>query len=210
VGELAGGGDGFGEDRRDPIVGFVERLVQDVGGPLLGREAFEQDEEGERDLLAPLDDLGRRRFEVGGRHRFRQPRPDVSLARGAGGLQAIEAEAGDDGGQVRLGRGDAAGGRLVDTQIGVLDGVLRLAGTPQEPVGDGEEVGAERLESPRIGADQTGRRGIVGRVALHTTPAARGARPSTRKAYPTRQVVLVRRPSSGPRRGGCPPASHAL
>ena len=36
------------DDLRDPVVGLVEHLVQHERGALLGRQALEQDEEGER------------------------------------------------------------------------------------------------------------------------------------------------------------------
>ena len=53
-GELAGVLLARPDDLRDPVVGLVEHLAQQVRGALLGRQALEQDEEGERQRVRHL------------------------------------------------------------------------------------------------------------------------------------------------------------
>jgi hypothetical protein len=75
--ELAGVLRARGDDLRDPIVGLVEHLVQQERGALLGRQALEQDEEGERQRVCHLGLAG---GIVVGHERLRQPLADVGLA----------------------------------------------------------------------------------------------------------------------------------
>ncbi len=78
-GELAGVLLARPDDLRDPVVGLVEHVAQQVRGALLGRQALEQDEEGERQRVRHLGLAGG--IVVGARHeRLRQPLAHVGLA----------------------------------------------------------------------------------------------------------------------------------
>ena len=77
------------EDLRDPVVRFVEHLVEKERGTLLGRQALEQDEKGERQRVGHLQAAGG--IVVGARHeRLRQPLPHIGLAPNPRGAKLIE------------------------------------------------------------------------------------------------------------------------
>jgi hypothetical protein len=52
-GELAGVLRDRADDLRDPVVGLVEHVAQQVRSALLGRQTLEQDEEGQRQTSPP-------------------------------------------------------------------------------------------------------------------------------------------------------------
>ena len=143
--ELAGVGLAGADDRRDLVVGVVEHLAQQERGPLLGREALEHDEEGQRQRVGELGLRGG--LILACDQRLGQPLADVRLAPGAGRAQLIDAEAGDDGGDPGRRRVDplAAGERAVQAQQGLLHHVLVLARAAQHAVRHREGARAQLL-----------------------------------------------------------------
>ena len=146
-GELAGVLLARADDLRDPVVGLVEHLAQQERGALLGRQALEQDEEGERQRVGHLGLAGG--IVVGARHeRLRQPLADVGLAPDPRRAEVVEREPRDHRRQVGARRLDplAALARPVQAQEPLLHHVLRLAHAAEHPVGDGERRRAELVE----------------------------------------------------------------
>ena len=146
-GELAGVLLARPDDLRDPVVGLVEHLAQQERGALLGRQALEQDEEGERQRVRHLGLA--RGIVVGARHeRLRQPLAHVGLAPDPRRAEVVEREPRDHRRQVRARRLDplAALARPVEAEEPLLHHVLRLAHAAEHPVGDGERRRAERVE----------------------------------------------------------------
>src|SRR6266540_4346566 len=146
-GELAGVLLARPDDLRDPVVGLVEHLVQQERGALLGRQALEQDEEGERQRVRDLDLAGG--ILIGARHeRLRQPLAHIGLAPDPRRVEVVEREPRDHRRQVGARRLDplAALARPVEAEEPLLHHVLRLAHAAEHPVGDGERRPAQLVE----------------------------------------------------------------
>jgi hypothetical protein len=79
--ELAGVLLARADDLGDPLVGLVEHLAQQERGALLGRQALQQDEEGERQRVGQLGAAGGVVVGVGVRYeRLGKPLAHVGLA----------------------------------------------------------------------------------------------------------------------------------
>ena len=119
-GELPGVGLALAHDRGDVLVRVVEDVVQQESGPLLRRQALEQDEEGHRERVGQLGPVGRV-VGLARDQRFREPLAHVAFAPDARRAQHVDREPGDHRGHVRArgasifspdrGRGAAAAGR---------------------------------------------------------------------------------------------------
>ncbi|HET6774830.1 MAG TPA: hypothetical protein VFH36_16050, partial [Acidimicrobiales bacterium] len=90
------------DDLGDGVVAVVEHLAQQEHGPLLRRQALQQDEERERQRVRHLR-VGGGIVHTAGHHRLRQPFADVGLPSHLRRAEPVDAEPGDDGGQVGLG-----------------------------------------------------------------------------------------------------------
>ena len=127
-GELAGVLLARADDLRDPVVGLVEHLAQQERRALLGRQALEQHEEGERQRVRDLGLAGG--IVVGARdERLRQPLAHVGLAPDPRRAEVVEREPRDHRRQVGARRLDplAARARPVEAEESLLHHVLRLA-----------------------------------------------------------------------------------
>ena len=99
--ELAAGGRSPSERARHLVEGVPEDVVEQVGGALERRQLLEQHEEGQRQRVRLLG--GRLLLD---HHRLGQPRTGVGDARGPGGIELVEAEAGHDGDEIGADRFD--------------------------------------------------------------------------------------------------------
>ena len=119
--------------------------MQQEHRPLHRRKAFEQDQEGQRELLGGLGVRRRVGGEVvaGAEQRLGQPRPDVGLPPHARGTQVVDGQPGGDRGQVGLGRVDLLRAGAVGAQERLLHDVLGLADAADHAVGDGEQQRSE-------------------------------------------------------------------
>jgi hypothetical protein len=147
--QLAAGGLGHLERRRDLGIVDVEDLVQQVGRALPGREALEHQEERRRERG------GERRVRLGvalgrGVDRLRQPGADIVDARPVGRPQQVEAAAraggGEPGGRVP----DAAAIRRAPFEEGVLHRILGVGARAEDAVGEPEEPRTRRLEGQDV------------------------------------------------------------
>ena len=134
----------FAQGMINALVGYtgpVRRqgeFEQIEGDPLLGAQSFEDDQQGEPDLVALLG-LGSR-ADVGVDEVFGQPHAGVGLARHAGGLEHVEAEPAGHRGEPAAQIADlvVTGPRVA--QPGLLHDILRLGDTAEHPVGDRDEM----------------------------------------------------------------------
>jgi hypothetical protein len=115
----------------------VEDVTQEKGGALLGREPLEHKEEGDREIVAPLETpIGWRAAVEVARPRLRQPGADIGAAFGRRFAQAIDRKPRRRGHQPRLGRPDRRGIGLVPAQERLLHNVLGIAEGAEHPIGD--------------------------------------------------------------------------
>jgi hypothetical protein len=151
-GELAGVLLGRPDDLRDPVVGLVEHLAQQERRALLGRQALEHDEEGDRQRVRQLGMVGRVAAALVVDQRLGQPFAEVALALDPGRSQLVDAQPGDHGREIRAWRLDplALLQRQVQTQQRLLHDVLRLAHAAQHPVGHPERPGPKLLQALRF------------------------------------------------------------
>ena len=127
------------DDRRDLRVPVVEHVAKQQHGPLLGREALQQRQHGQRQRIGRLGVPGRVVVAVGD-DRFRQPLADVALAAGARGAQLVDRQPGGHGGDERARRCDPLAGleRLMNPQQRFLHHVLGPGDAAEHPIGDRE------------------------------------------------------------------------
>ncbi|AIT07465.1 hypothetical protein MC45_15030 [Sphingomonas taxi] len=139
----------------------VEHVVEQEGGALQRRQAFERQHQRQREivrhLLRPVDD----------EQRLGQPRADIGLAAYPRRFEMIEAQARDDPRQPCRRRRHRI--RPRPAQPGVLYHVLRLGERTGHPIGEAEQPRPLRLERRRVS---------------HRPPdAARGSRPVRGSRY---------------------------
>ena len=134
--ELPGSGLGGLDDLRDAGVRVHERLAQDVGRPLRGREPLHQQQSRQ---LERFGALGAERRVVARVDGARKPRADVRLAARVRTAEHVDRET--------RRRGRQEGGRLAHRAAiaelpphpGVLQDVLGIGRVAQDPVGDAEQ-----------------------------------------------------------------------
>jgi hypothetical protein len=116
-GELAHGLLALADDLRDLREPVAEHVVKQQDGALLGGQALQQHQHGQRQRVGRLGVPGRIILVVG-EDRLGQPLADVALAAGARGAQLVDRQPGGHGGDERARRGDplAAVERLMDPQ----------------------------------------------------------------------------------------------
>jgi hypothetical protein len=173
------------DDLGDLAVAVVEDVVQQEDRALDRGQPLEHEQERHRDRVGVLHDPGPVRNDRVGQERFRQPRPDVALAPHAGRAQVVDAEAGRDRAQVRLGVVDldAVGDRALVADVGLLHHVLGLDHAAEHAVGDREEqraqgvvgLGHRRRLNPRAGPAPRRRPRRRGRRWHACSPACRRA-----------------------------------
>jgi len=134
-------------DLRDPLVGLVEHVAQQERGALLGREALEQDQEGERQRVRHLG-LAAGIVVVAGHERLGQSLANVGLAPDPRRAELVEREPRNHRRQVGARRLDplAALARPVQAQEPLLHHVLSLAHAAEYPVGRSQTPTCRALE----------------------------------------------------------------
>ncbi len=150
------------EDFGDAAVGIVERFAEDIGGAFLGIQLFEKDEDGEFERLGPF---GAESGVGGGVDGFREPRTDVGLATGAGGLVGGEGEAGGGGNEKRRRVDDEVMVDCLPAEPDILHEVFGFGGGAEHAIGEAKEAGADGKE---------GRKGGILRVRRHAFMIAVG------------------------------------
>src|SRR5215469_3468241 len=120
----------------------VTRLMQEENRTFRWRKTLQEHEKGDRNgflLLIML--FGRFTFGERSEDRLREPDPNIFFTRSLGGFHIVEAEIGDNSGEIGLWRLNGGLIRLVIPQISFLNNIFGLTGVSGQAVGDGEEQG---------------------------------------------------------------------
>lgn len=143
AGELAGSDGSASDDLRDLVEGDAEDVVEDEGDALGRGEVLKDREHGK------ANGLGEHRFafRVDGIGEGIAVDGEGFFAASLASAEHIEADAGDDGGQPAGEIVDAAGVHPGEAEPRFLDGVIGLAGGPEQPERDLVKVGAMRFEA---------------------------------------------------------------
>lgn len=142
--ELSAGGFVFVEGFGEFVVAAAEYFSQEVGGALGGVEAFEEEEEGHGEGFGEFGVLCR----TGGVFcdGLGEPGADVGFASHAGEAGVVDAEAGDDGGEVGAWGADGVVWRAGPAEPGFLEDVFCVGGAAEHAVGEAEEPAAFGFE----------------------------------------------------------------
>ena len=160
------------EDARDLRVLRVEDVAKQKGRTLHRREAFEQEQQGDRQVGRELGGVVRRRrtrrrqCRVGG-DRLRQPGARVGGALGLQSPQAVHREPGHHGDQPRFGCAHHVLIGELPTQESLLHHVLGFMDVAQHPIGEAKQPRPISVDAVIV-ADEVGRRFGVECSSSHT------------------------------------------
>src|SRR5215469_3800280 len=131
---------GFLDDLGNLRERVVKHLMQEENRAFRWRKTLQEHEKGDRKgFLLLILRFGRGACGQRSEDRLREPDPNIFLTRSLGGFQIVEAEMGDNRGEIGLWRLNGGLIRLLITQVGLLNNILGLTGVSSHAVGDGEK-----------------------------------------------------------------------
>jgi len=131
---------GFLDDLGNLRERVVKRLMQEENRAFRWRKTLQENEKGDRNgfllliMLFGRGDLGERSEE-----RLREPDPNIFFTLQLCGFQIVQAEMGDNRGEIGLWRLNGGLIRLLIPQISILNNIFGLTGVSSHAVGDGEK-----------------------------------------------------------------------
>src|SRR5262245_42003754 len=135
------------QHRRDLRVGLVEDVMEEIGGALLGRETFEQQQECRRQRRGKLPVHGGRRRGLDG---LGQPWTNIVDPCAMGGALDVETTARANGREPGRRRLYLAPIRIAPLKKAVLDDILCVRARPKNAISQPEQTGPRHLEELEV------------------------------------------------------------
>src|SRR5215467_11849 len=133
---------GLLDDLGDLRERVVKHLMQKENRAFRWRKTLQEHEKGDRNgFLLLIMPFGRFIFGERSEDRLREPDPNIFFTLSLGGFQIVQAEMGDNRGEIGLWRVNGGLIRLLITQVGILNNIFGLTGVSGHAVGDGEKQG---------------------------------------------------------------------